>query len=214
LEYAEYSNFILWRHDIDASIDYSVKLATIENEEGVKATYFVLLHSEFYSPFERDAKNKLKLIESLGHEMGIHFDTHFYDVKSKEELEVALEKEIYMFKHILGFEPKSFSFHNPTTEILRFDAAEYCGLKNTYARQIFNHVPYCSDSNGYWRFDRLEDKLHDPSIKNLQVLTHPEWWQETVKRPSERMKYVIQYRADVNWAGYVVGLEEFGRNNL
>jgi hypothetical protein len=213
-EYANYSNFILWRHDIDASVDYSLKLAKIEYEEGVKANYFVWLHSELYSPFEKETYLKLKMIESLGHEMGIHFDTHFYSIVSQLDLEEALQKEILLFKDVLGFEPKTFSFHNPTKEILKFDHLEYCGLKNTYSKEIFTNVPYCSDSNGYWRFDRLEDKLLDPAIQNLQVLTHPEWWQETVKRPSERLKFVIQTRADTNWEFYLAGLEKFGRNNL
>jgi len=213
-EYVDYPNFALWRHDIDASVDYSLKLAEMEFEEGVKATYFVWLHSIYYSPFEKNTQIKLKQIEALGHDMGIHLDTHFYGVTSQQDLELALEKEIYMFRNVLGFEPKSFSYHNPTPEVLKFDDTEYCGLKSAYAKQIIANVPYCSDSNGYWRFDRLEDKLLHPEISNIQVLTHPEWWQETVKRPSERLKYVLQQRADVNWDFYVAGLQKFGRQNL
>ena len=39
--------FVLWRHDVDFSVHRSFGLAKIENEEGVSATYFIHLHSEW-----------------------------------------------------------------------------------------------------------------------------------------------------------------------
>ena len=43
------NNSLLWRHDVDLSLERSLILAKIENEEGFKATYFVNPHSEFYN---------------------------------------------------------------------------------------------------------------------------------------------------------------------
>jgi len=211
--YEEHENFILWRHDIDISVEYSLKLAKIEKEEGVIATYFVLPHSEFYSPFESQSLDLLHEIQDLGHEIGIHYDTHFYHVSNEEALGFNLEKEKTLFKEVLGFEPKVFSYHNPDAFVLSCDKEYYAGLKNTYAKKIIESVPYCSDSNGYWRYDRLEDKLLNPEIKNMQVLTHPEWWQEEVNRPSERIKKLIYNRADRNWKNYSESLARFGREN-
>lgn len=212
--YEQHKNFILWRHDIDLSLEYSLKLAKIEKEEGVIATYFVLPHSEYYSPFERQSLDLLHEIQDLGHEIGIHYDTHFYRVSNEEALECNLEKEKTLFKEVLGFEPKVFSYHNPDAFVLSCDKEHYAGLKNTYAKKIVECVPYCSDSNGYWRYDRLEDKLLNPEFKNMQVLTHPEWWQEEVKRPSERIKSLIYQRADRNWRFYSDSLMHFGRKNF
>jgi peptidoglycan/xylan/chitin deacetylase (PgdA/CDA1 family) len=211
--YEQHDNFILWRHDIDLSVEYSLKLAKIEKEEGVVATYFVLPHSEYYSPLERQSLDQLHEIHDMGHEIGIHYDTHFYHVSNEEALEINLEKEKRLFKEVLGFEPKVFSYHNPDAFVLSCDKEYYAGLKNTYAKKIVGNVPYCSDSNGYWRYDRLEDKLKNPEVKNMQVLTHPEWWQEEVKRPSERIKKLIYGRADRNWEFYAAGLQRFGRDN-
>ena len=42
----------LWRHDIDVSPNRALRLAQIEHEGGLKATYFFLLHCEFYNCME------------------------------------------------------------------------------------------------------------------------------------------------------------------
>ena len=43
---------LLWRHDIDVSVHRARALAEIEHEAGLRATYFVYLHSRFYNAFE------------------------------------------------------------------------------------------------------------------------------------------------------------------
>ena len=67
-------NCILWRHDVDYSIDNVLKLAQIEQEEGVMATYFIWLHSEFYNPLERKATAIIKEVLKCKHQIGLHFD--------------------------------------------------------------------------------------------------------------------------------------------
>ena len=56
------SPHILWRHDVDFSIHRASSLAKIENELGVKATYFLKLHSEFYNLFEKSIFEKVVLL--------------------------------------------------------------------------------------------------------------------------------------------------------
>ena len=45
---------------------------------------------------------------------------------------------------------------------------------NAYAKYFKDNVEYCSDSNGYWRHQRLENFLNNKHDK-IQVLTHPVW---------------------------------------
>ena len=61
---------ILWRHDVDLSLERALDLAKIEAIEGIKATYFILLHSEFYSPFEKKSAQIIRQILELGHKIG------------------------------------------------------------------------------------------------------------------------------------------------
>ena len=126
-------SYILWRHDVDFSIHRAVRLATIERQANVKSTYFIHLHSEYYNLFERDISDLIYKIKDLGHQIGLHFDTHYYDIRTEDELEekIALEKEI--IDRVFGIKPTVFSFHNTTTFTLSCQKWEYCGLINTYA---------------------------------------------------------------------------------
>ena len=64
---------VLWRHDIDSSVHRALKLAKIEKKLGVKSTYFLRLHSEWYNLFEKEVYDKINDIIKLGHYIGLHF---------------------------------------------------------------------------------------------------------------------------------------------
>ena len=80
--------FVLWRHDFDFSINRGLALAKIENEESVKATYFVNPHSEFYNIAETNQHKIMQEILSLGHDLGLHFDAAFYGKMKEDSLEL------------------------------------------------------------------------------------------------------------------------------
>lgn len=69
------------RHDVDSELNHALKIAKIEHDLGVQATYFVLhTASYFYSNISKHRLNS-KLIEklvylqdTLGHEVGLHID--------------------------------------------------------------------------------------------------------------------------------------------
>ena len=42
---------VILRHDIDCSLKAALKMAKIEDDLDVTSTYFILLTSEFYNPF-------------------------------------------------------------------------------------------------------------------------------------------------------------------
>ena len=48
VEHGRDGKICLWRHDIDFSVHRAHALATIESEEEVRASYFVLVHGNFY----------------------------------------------------------------------------------------------------------------------------------------------------------------------
>ena len=84
---------------------------------------------------------------------------------------------------------------------------------NTYAKYFADNVKYCSDSNGYWWFKRLEDFL-DEKHKRIQVLTHPGWYQKKVMRPRERIIRSVQGRANNNLKNYDAILKKHARKNI
>ena len=50
----------------------------------------------------------------------------------------------------------AFSFHNPQKTDYNYENFLYEGLVNCYSKKFKDDLPYCSDSNGYWRFRRLK----------------------------------------------------------
>ena len=203
---------ILCRHDVDVSIHEALHLAHIENEINVKATYFLLPHSEFYNLFEKSITDMVNEIISLGHNIGLHFDPIYYNVTTKEELEHWLNFEKEVIEKIFHIKVNTFSFHNPTEEILTFGDLSYAGMLNTYANEIKSNILYCSDSNGYWRFKRMFDVISIDKPNKLQILTHPEWWTAEIMSPKQKIWRCIEKRAEKNKNFYENTLSKFGRN--
>jgi hypothetical protein len=207
------SRFILWRHDLDYSINRAVALAGIESEEGVTATYFVNPCSEYYNPFEPSQAKLLKHILTLGHRLGLHFDAALHDIRDEEQLHKKVAQEGRWLKDAFGVSPAVFSFHNPGAKHLQCDAYSYGGLISCYSRRFKEEIPYCSDSNGYWRFRRLHDVLTEARYPCLQVLTHPGWWQAQPMPPRQRIFRCAYGRAEATMRGYDEGLRAHGRLN-
>ena len=214
LEYKSASRFLIWRHDLDFSVHAALKLAEIEATQGMAATYFFLLRSEFYNMLERECVDIGRRIAALGHRVGLHFDHQFWRVADEATLEEALAFERTVLERCIGTSVDAFSFHIPDSISDRFQNDQYAGLINTYSAYFRREVAYCSDSNGHWRFRRLEDVLRSGTDERLQVLTHPEYWQQTVMSPRERVEHCIGGRAEKvrNW--YRDVLARTGREDI
>ena len=205
--------FLLWRHDIDYSLNRSLALAKCENKEGLKATYFFNPHSNFYNIAESEQHALIKQILNLGHDLGLHFDASFHNVSSEQELNQLVCQEADYLQSLFGVRPLAFSFHNPVAELLKCEEDEYGGLVNCYSNRLKSDVTYCSDSNGYWRFRRLHDVLTESKDHCLQVLTHPGWWQKDQMAPRQRIFRSAYGRAAATMNCYDAGLQKHGRMN-
>ncbi|MBL7915295.1 MAG: hypothetical protein JNL49_09655 [Bacteroidia bacterium] len=205
---------ILWRHDVDYSPQSALKLAEIESQEGIKSTFFVLFHSEFYNLLEKVNIDCFKNISKLGHEIGLHFDASFFNVQDITSLEKYLNIESTFLGEILNEKIKAFSFHNPFEFELGCNENTYAGLINTYAKRFHKEIGYCSDSNGYWRHKRLEDVLTEGEFRSLQVLTHPEWWQDEILSPKQRVLRCIEGRSENVITNYENFLKLHGRSDI
>jgi len=208
---------ILWRHDVDFSIHRAYRLAHIEKEEGVYATYFIHLHNEFYNILEYDISQKIKEIRDMGHEIALHFDPLYYygNIETLEQLEKYLYLEESVIEGVFDIKCKAFSFHNPDTfNYKEFTQTQIAGMVNTYSKFLQDNYAYCSDSNGYWRFERLQDVLEFRKHDNLQVLTHPGWWTPEPLSPRDRISRCIEGRAVAQHRRYDELLERLGRENV
>jgi hypothetical protein len=205
---------VLWRHDVDISLNRALALAVLEHKHGISATYFIRLRGGGYNVLEDNQLLLVKRIMDYGHHVGLHFDHSSYVIGTEESLNEALEKDKSLLQQVIEAPIDVFSFHDPTPTILTFDSLRYAGMLNTYAKPLRDSFRYVSDSNGYWRHDELQKVLSQPDRQNVQVLTHPEWWQDKPMAPFDRVKRCSEGRAKSFVQNYVTALEQSSRNNL
>jgi hypothetical protein len=207
---------VLWRHDVDFSMHRAARLAAIEAEEGVVATYFINPHSAFYNLLEPEISRLAARIRDLGHEIGMHFDAGAFQVPiwKRPELEHALARERALLENMLDARIYCVSWHNPDlSNLLDFDADEIAGLMSAYGATLRRDYSYCSDSNGYWRFRPMADVIAE-GLPRLHLLTHPEWWTPEPMAPSARIDRAILGRARAVRRNYDTLLAAGGRKNV
>lgn len=213
-EHPSDSKEILWRHDVEFSPFVALQMAKIEEKEAIKATYFFQMHSELYNVLEKEVSLIVHQIMDLGHDIGLHFDSHYFDISNDSELEKYLKIDTAYFNTIFDYELKSFSFHNTNKFTLSREQKEYAGLINVYSKYFKENFAYCADSTGFWRFEPLDEVLMKPEIKKLQVLTHDSMWSELALSPRQRVFQSIDYNAQRQKEWYDTTLQKFGAKNI
>lgn len=206
---------MFWRHDIDVSLRQALIIAEVDSLLGVQSTFFVNVHSDTYNARSSYGRQQVDEIAAKGHHIGIHLDSEFYGhFESEADLERALVREIDIFEQIFAQRPEVFSFHNPSKDELSFSNIVYADLVNCYGRVFREEFSYVSDSNGYWRYETIEEALVRPARKPLQVLTHAEWWSTVPVAPRERLFRCLIHDSLEQLQLYDRSMNERGRNNL
>ncbi len=201
---------VIWRHDVEFEPVLALQMAKIENEEGARATYFFQLHSQFYNTIDHYYKDILWKIKDMGHHIGLHFDSAYWGITNENQLNEFIKVDREYLEKNIGFSIDTFSFHNTTAFTQSCLQYKYGGLINVYASFFKKHYEYCGDSLGYWRFDRLEDRLNDKGINHLHVLTHDGNWNNVVLSPRKRIKNVLYQHADRLMIEHVETLHGWG----
>lgn len=186
-DYARFSRCVILRHDIDNSIEKAITIAELEHEQGVKATYFTLLRTDFYNPASKKGLAELKKIQSLGHEIGLHFDEMAYDLI--DDVVETIKKETIILSDIIGTPITTVSMHRPSQKTLdgNYDLTP---MVNSYGKTFFNDFKYLSDSRRRWREPAL-DIIKSGQFDRLHILTHPIWYQEEEESIHDTIKRFI-----------------------
>ena len=150
----------------------------------------------------------------MGHTIGLHFDAEFYNISTEDELNEKLIFEKQIFEDIINTEIDVFSFHNTTDFTMNCEDHTYGGLINTYSKFFKDNLGYCSDSNGYWRFNRMIDFINLNKNKKLQILTHPVWWTEKIDSPKMKINKLIDKQANDTKKFYNDLLISYKKNNI
>lgn len=181
---------LIMRHDVDFSLSKALEMALLENQLGVKSTYFLLLSSNFYNVFSYQSLELIKEIMHLNHQIGLHFDEQKYVNSDGLSLTDGIIQEASLISQVLGKEIKVFSMHRPSKETLEKNY-QVNGLINTYSIDFFQKIKYLSDSRRNWR-ENIIDAITSNQHPKIQLLTHPISWTLEKQSTSEVLKDFIK----------------------
>src|SRR5918912_1884771 len=71
-EFARGAGDLALRHDVDSRLESALRLAQLEHERGLRATYFVLHTAPYWD--DADLVPRVRRLQELGHEVGFHND--------------------------------------------------------------------------------------------------------------------------------------------
>ena len=167
------SPYVALRHDIDFAPEYSHELAKLEHDAGVRASYFVLVDGQFYSPVETSVIRQVREIAELGHEIGLHFDARLAVGPDIGE-DVAMRIEV--LSSLAGVPVVSYCQHDPVNSgVTRVTLPEGHHRCIDVADVVAEHdLLYVSDSAMMWRQHTFHTALAEG--RNLCLLAHAHSW--------------------------------------
>ncbi|MEO6890425.1 MAG: hypothetical protein ABI456_13655 [Ktedonobacteraceae bacterium] len=179
----ERQSFVVLRHDIDISLHLALKIARIEHEQGIRATYFVTLHSPFYNTLSRSNAEHMAQLHLWGHQIALHVDQTAYEGDfAKALLEIKALAQFYPY-----INTQLASLHSPIN-LEQMPLAAFKELHNVYGSIFNKDMTYLSDSTGRWRFGHPLDSEAFKARKPIQLLTHPIWWTQDGEMARQKLK--------------------------
>jgi hypothetical protein len=144
---------VLLRHDVDLSLEAALRMAELEADAGVGATYFLMTQSVFYNLASPEGLRALNRLRELGHGVGLHA------VWPGAELDERFDPIV--------------AWHNPDPNYM---SEPLNGAVNVMQAPYFDPDHYRSDSNHQWRHGCPHEPLARGEFEWLQLLVHPEIW--------------------------------------
>lgn len=180
---------LILRHDVDVDLNRALRMAEIEKEFDISATYMVMVNSPLYRVEQSSSKAILRKIISMNHEIGLHFDFDNNTERISNPKIGSFESKIHVackgLEDLISQPIRSISFHRPLQQFLEGPLI-IDGKVNAYSRELMTW--YLSDSKGNWREGEPLPKLLNPDRPVLQLLIHPIWWGDEHISPEERLQ--------------------------
>ena len=189
--------FVILRHDVDLKAGHSLATAQIENEMGIKSTYYFRVFPQSNQP------EKIKAMAELGHEIGYHYEDLSLFAGDTEkaiqhfEMQLAHFRQFYPVRTVcMHGSPTSrfdnrdlwknynyrdfgiigepyFDFLTPHPSPLQWER-EKSSSENS-ARMKSSEVLYFTDTARMWDGDKfnIRDKANQLTNSPIHQSTHP-----------------------------------------
>jgi len=196
---------IVLRHDVDLVSSRALRMARVEHNFGIKATYYFRFNRRAFQP------HLVREIASMGHEIGYHYEV--LD-KAKGNYEEAIHTFGYELEQIRKVaEVKTICMHgNPLTKWdnralwRKYNFKEFGLLGEAYLS--FNDITYFSDTGRTWSgrnnvkdwfppaqdvggnlehvvitsTDNVIDLIKKGQLEQVYLLVHPDRWSDNLLR--------------------------------
>lgn len=163
LPFKQNTRSIVIRHDVDIDVALALKIAEVEYDVGISATYFFRLHAEKYNLLSYNSRLAINKILEMKHKIGFHYDCEYTDNFGKSDHWNAIIKEMRLFEEALGVKPIAFTVHQ--TKNAKIDIEP----------KMFENSYFTSDSGGRWNATPL-DELIANNTPHIYALLHPFYW--------------------------------------
>ena len=187
---------VILRHDVDRAPQNAIKMAKLEHDFNISASYYYRIVSESYN------EKSIKEIVNLKHELGYHYEDLSLAKGNYEEALKLFVKHLTKFR---SFYPiKTMCMHGSPMSKWdnrklweKYDYRKYDIIAEPYFDLDFNQIFYLTDASRTWNNekvtlrDKVESKFNYP-IKNtfeiidllnknklpnqLMISTHPHNW--------------------------------------
>lgn len=205
IKFNDPGNGVLLRHDIDDDIDKAVKIADLEAEYGVMATFFILNTADYWR--QSDLMDKLLYMQYHGHDIAWHNNVLTEWIGTEGKLKPLIEAPLSRMRDA-GLVVNGSASHGDAQcrrfGYLNYDVFEECErvdngiqfpntMKHPHVKMAdyglkweAYHVGqdlYISESGGKkWVVQNEspnEGGFTDDDLKKvprIQILIHPQWW--------------------------------------
>jgi len=174
---------VILRHDVDMGLEPAIRMALIEQELGIRSTYFFMVSCPLYSVFSRRGAEEVRLILGAGHGLGLHFDCAVYGEISADCLDDRVSRECQLLETYFGRAVEAVSFHRPGE--LELSGPELKMWPNSYEMVFREKFKYFSDSRGEWAYGHPLDSEAFRAGRHLHLCIHPVWWTTEPRTPAE-----------------------------
>ena len=205
--------FIIHRHDVDRKPGNSLAMAKLEAEYGISATYYFRTIKKTLEP------EMIREIESLGHEIGYHYEDMDRAGGDVEAAHTSFSEHLNRLREHATVD--TVCMHgNPLTAYDNRDMwdgsvefKEYDLLGEAYLSMDFVDATYFSDTGRTWedgdlkmkdnpvgesskrvqvnKTAELVDLVNQTELSKLYLLSHPNRWAETTP------EYLTEFSKDV-----------------
>ncbi|VVB85540.1 Uncharacterised protein [uncultured archaeon] len=193
---SNYNRALILRHDVDRKPIRALKMAQIENQHGMRSTYYFRIVKEVFRP------EIIKQIVALGHEIGYHYEVLDKAKGDIKKAVILFENELKEFRKIV--EISTICMHgNPLTSWVNKDIWKEYSFKDfgiigeAYLSIDYSSVSYFTDTGRAWNNSKhsIKDIVKTNSYKgkikstddlmslimkgtqeNMCISTHPNRW--------------------------------------